>query len=691
MTISSKRAEYLARASLALSLLFFVITLLIGLWSGFFAVFAISWQFLAGVLIWFVLCLQFHQRTLAEQEKLDMSQLAKDRQEGTIFEAGEERATVFVAAQRRLQILEKWFIPIFSAVIAAYQLAIGLYLFRSVFSGTDIDIETKQALLVAVLMTAIAFVSFLISRYATGMSAEPQWKPLRAGGSFLLGAAVVCFGLGIGLGFVYFQISIVKDVVNWVVPVLLVVLGAETALNVVFDIYRPRLKGEYSRAAFDSRLLGVINEPGGIFRSAASAIDYQFGFQVSETWFYRLLEKAIVPLVLFAGVTLYLLSCVVVVGPDEGAIIEHFGNPLTAAGERRVIGPGLTFKWPWPIDIVYSYPTKKVSELHIGYVPRVDPKTKKVLPEHSLLWGKAHYEQEHHLLVASEQTGATLGAGAVPVSLVMAAVPVQYRIKDLYSYIYNHEEPEQLLESICYRELTNFAASAKVEVDAEAGDLGQSLLGAGRAEAKRILTGRIQEAADEEGLGVEIVFLGLQGIHPPVEVAADYQKAVGAVQNRQAAILEAEAERNKTLSSLAGSVEDANRLYVLAARYQQAEDENNTEEIEKVGRDLDAAFAEAKGEIFSALRSAQSHAFEKATLARATGERFASQLKAYEAGKEIYMSEQILGAFEEGMRDIRKFVVVADQNDRQVFIVNLEGKLVPSLLDMPGFEESSEK
>jgi hypothetical protein len=176
-----------------------------------------------------------------------------------------------------------------------------------------------------------------------------------------------------------------------------------------------------------------------------------------------------------------------------------------------------------------------------------------------------------------------------------------------------------------------------------------------------------------------------------VEVATDYQKAVGAVQNKQAAILEAEAERNRTLSSLAGSVEEADRLYVLAARYQRAEDENNNEEIEKVGRDLDTAFAEAKGEIFSALRSAQSHAFEKATLARATGERFASQLKAYEAGEEIYMSEQILGAFEEGMRDIRKFVVVADQNDRQVFIVNLEGKLVPSLLDMPGFEESSEK
>jgi membrane protease subunit HflK len=691
MTVSSKRAEYLARASLALSLLFFVITLLTGLWSGFFAVFAVSWVFLGAVLIWFVLCLQFHQRTLAEQEKLDIGQLGKGKEDGTIFEARDERATLFVVAQRRLQILEKWFIPIFSAVIAVYELAIGVYLFRTVFVGADIDIETKQPLLVGVFVTAIAFVSFLISRYATGMSGQPQWKPLRAGGSFQLGAAILCFALAIGLGFVYFQISIVQYVVNWAVPLLLIVLGAETALNVVLDIYRPRLKGQYSRAAFDSRLLGVINEPGGIFRSAASAIDYQFGFQVSETWFYKLLEKAIAPLVLFAGVTLYLLSCVVVVGPDEGAIIEHFGNPLTEAGERRIIGPGLTFKWPWPIDIVHKRPTKKISEIHVGYVPRIDPKTGRVVPEQSLLWGKAHYEQEYHLLVASEQTGTTSGAGAVPVSLVMAAVPVQYRIRDLYSYIYNHEEPEQLLKSICYRELTNFAASAKVEVDAGAADLGQSLLGAGRAEAKRILTRRMQEAADEEGLGVEIVFVGLQGIHPPVEVAADYQKAVGAVQNKQAAILEAEAERNKTLSSLAGSVEEADRLYGLAARYQQAEDENNTEEIEKLGRDLDTAFAEAKGEIFSALRSAQSHAFEKATLARATGERFASQLKAYGAAEEIYIREQMLAAFEEGLKDIRKFVVVANPNDTRVFIVDFQEKLVPSLLDIPGFEESTKK
>ncbi|MHC4573521.1 MAG: SPFH domain-containing protein, partial [Planctomycetota bacterium] len=420
-------------------------------------------------------------------------------------------------------------------------------------------------------------------------------------------------------------------------------------------------------------------------------IDYQFGFKVSQTWFYKLLEKAIVPLVLFGAVTLYLLSCIVVVAPNEEAVIEHFGNPLNEGGDQRIAGPGLTFKWPWPIDIAYKYPTRKVSEISVGFVPKDEHGEAGYGP---LLWGKTHYEQEYKLVVASEQTGAVLAEGAVPVSLVMAAVPVQYRIKDLYSFVYNHDEPEKLLESICYRELTRFAASAKIEVDdnVEGEDgMNQSLLGAGRGEAKRILTERIQQSSDQAGLGVEIVFLGLQGIHPPPEVAADYQKVVGAVQKKRASILEAEAERNKTLSSLAGSVEVAQGLYALAAKYQRAKDEDDSEKVGGLGKELDAAFAEARGDIFSRLREAQSYAFEQAILARAAGERFVSQLKAYEAAEEIYTREQILAAFEEVLPKIRKFVVVADHNDTQVFIVDVQEKLIPDLYNLSGFERSSGK
>ncbi len=685
MTVSSKRPEHIALVSLILSVVFFGIAFFLGRGSGFFAVSAISWLILSSALIWLVLCLQFHQRSLAEQEKLDVGQLGKDEKDSTIFQASGERASLFAAAQRRLQILEKWFIPIFSALIAAYQLGLGLYLLKTILGG--VESEQQQPLLCAIGMTAIAFVSFLMSRYATGMSAQPQWKPLRAGGSSLLGIAILCFVLAIGLALSQFKYTEVIGVIDWLVPVLLVLLGVETAFNLIFDIYRPRLKGQYSRSAFDSRLLGIINEPGGIFRSAASAIDYQFGFKVSQTWFYKLLEKAIAPLVLFAAVTLYLLSCIVVVGPNEEAIIERFGNPVNNANDIRLVGPGLSFKWPWPIDIAYKYPTKKVMELNIGFKAKKDTDKVGYGP---LLWGKEHYEEEYQLLVASKQTSAASDASAVPVSLVMAAVPVQYRVKDLYSFIYNHNEPEKRLEAICYRELTKFAASAKIEVDDEA-DLEQSLLGAGRSEAKDILTREIQKAADKAGLGIEIVFLGLQGIHPPPEVAADYQEVVGAVQRKQALIFEAQAERNKSLSALVGSVEAADRLYGLAAKYEQAEDVNNPEYIEKLGNELDAALEQAKGDVYRTIKESQSYAFEKRTLAEAAGERFASQLKAYRAAEGIYKRQLRLVAFEEATKNIRKYVVVADQNDIQVFILDFQEKLTPSIYDIGGFEESNEK
>lgn len=688
MTVSSRRPVHISLISLILSALFFGISFFLGRWSGFIAISAIGWMSLSVAFIWFVLCLQFYQRALAEQEKLDISQLSTDEEASTIFQAGSERATLFAAAQRRLVIFEKWFIPIFSGLIAIYQILAGLFLLGAVRSGYLT--EFKNPLACGIFMTGMAFVSFLISRYATGMSRQAEWKPLRAGGSSLLGVALLCFGLAVALALEHlFKLS-GRDlpdpvkVISYFVPILLIVLGIETALNLVLDIYRPRLKGQYSRSAFDSRLLGVINEPGGILRSAADAIDYQFGFQVSQTWFYKLLEEWIVPLSLFGVATLYLLSCFVVVSPDEQAIIERFGNPLTKTGEKRLLKPGLALKWPWPIDIIYKHPTETISEISIGFVPKIDPETKEIQRQ-PLLWGQSHYEQEYSLLVASEQSSDAVST-SVPVSLVIAAVPVQYRIKDLYSFVYNHKEPRKLLEYICYRELTRYAASAKIEVDDEA-DMGQSLLGAGRAEARTILTERIQQAADEEQLGVEIVFLGMQGIHPPPEVAADYQKVISAVQQKQALILQAQTESISQLSGVVGSVKEAYDLFDLAMKYRQAEDDSA--EKEQLGRRLDKAFAQAKGRIFNTLRSAQSYRFETARLAKATGEQFAGQLTAYQSAPEIYLQEQRLKTLENALDDIRKYVVVADEKDRLVIIVDVEETVSPSIYEAAGIEENT--
>ncbi|MEN6333219.1 MAG: SPFH domain-containing protein, partial [Phycisphaerales bacterium] len=649
MTVSSKRPEQVAWVALILSLVFFGIAFFLGRWSGFYALSAVGWQSLGAALIWLVLAIQFHQRSLAEQEKLDMNQLAREKTSATIFQKGETSA-LLAAAQRRLEVLEKWFIPIFAGLIAAYEIGIGFYLFKGIPAG--VDIQTRQPLVCAIVATAIAFIGFLMSRYATGMSAEMKWKPLRAGGSYFLGLAVLCFVLAIGLALVHFQIPVLVSIMNYVAPILLVVLGGETALNLVFDIYRPRLKDQYSRAAFDSRLLGTINEPGGIFRSVAAAMDYQFGFQVSQTWFYKLLEKAIIPLILFSAATLYLASCLVVVGPNEEGIVERFGRPTTADGQVRHIGPGLHFKLPWPMDIAYTQLTGLVMDLHIGYVPKVDANGV-TIPEMRLLWGQAHYEKEYDLLVAANYTPVDVtdgpAEGAVPVSLVKVNLPVQYRIKDLRAYVYGHNDPGKLLEDICYRELARLGSTANVEVE---GGGEQNLLGGGRTKAKQILTERIQKAADAEGLGVEIVFVGLQGIHPPAEVVPGYQGVVGAIQAKQALVLGAEAERNRNLTMLAGSVSRVYRLADLASQYQDAQRKGQSDEVKRLGEQFDKALlTESRGEIFRILSEAQSYRFRMATLAEATGKEFEGQLAAYHAAPDIYKCERRAVVLEEAMKN----------------------------------------
>jgi regulator of protease activity HflC (stomatin/prohibitin superfamily) len=669
MTKSSKSPEYVSWISLGLTLVFFCLTFYTGGQSRYPVVVFLSWQILSGALIWLILGLQFRLRSMAEREDLDMAHL-KTSDASTIFHVGGDRAELMAVCKRRLDLFEKWFLPVFAVLSALYQGLMALYIWSRF--NADPDGDPRNALVVAVAMTAIAFVSFLMSRYGTGMSVEASWKPLRSGGSMMLASAFLCFAMAIGMALTI-QTDSVINILKYVIPILMATLAFETVANVILDIYRPRIQGQYNRAAFDSRLLGVINEPGGLFHSAAGAIDYQFGFKVSQTWFYKLLERAIVPLILFGTVTLYLASAFVVVNTGEQAVVEHFGNPLKPDGQPRLREPGFSMKWPWPIDRIYKYPTDRIQELYIGYRPTLDPNG---MPQRGpLLWGKSHYEEEFNLLVATEDQDVQSEAeGAPPVSLVKANIPVHYKIKDLYNYLYGHTDSKAMLESICYQELTRFGASTNVEVD-QADD---SLFGGGRESARNILKQRIQTSADAHDLGVDIVLVGLQGIHPPEELAQDYQAVVGAIQTKQALILEAETQRNQNLSQLAGSVPEAYALYAQIQAY-QASRQQGDESLEAKGEALDKAFIGAMGDIYKSLRESQAYAFDQVKTAEATGLRFAGQVQAYHAARDIYLRDLRLEALTEALQNVRKYAIVTDREDSQVTILDLQEQMMVDL------------
>ena len=183
-------------------------------------------------------------------------------------------------------------------------------------------------------------------------------------------------------------------------------------------------------------------------------------------------------------------------------------------------------------------------------------------------------------------------------------------------------------------------------------------------------------------IGRVIVFLGLQGVHPPPDVAADYQAVVAAIQKKQASILMAQAESNATLTLLTGSVAKSQEIYDLGHRYLKAAQEGDEELVEKLTEQIGDFLANAEGDVFKILRQAQSYAFAKEVNAEAAGKRFKDQIKAYKASPDIYRQIYLLNMLEEVLKDIRKYVIVAGDEETQIYIIDLKEDITPSIYDL---------
>jgi regulator of protease activity HflC (stomatin/prohibitin superfamily) len=352
----------------------------------------------------------------------------------------------------------------------------------------------------------------------------------------------------------------------------------------VLDIYRPRAPGVEPRACFDSRLLGLLAEPGGIASSIADAINYQFGFQVSQTWFYKLLERTFAWLVLAGAAALWLLTCVVVVQPYEHVIIQRWGRQLNA---HRPLEPGLHFKRPWPWEVARAYNTGQLHEIHVGFQkPDAQPNYEEAMKNVMLWTDERHLGQEHFdLLICPPRRQAEEGPvlptslpgpdqGVAPkespVNLIRMDVAVQYHIRpdrlDLFTA--GMAEPHGAMRDIAWEELVRFCAATTAE-DLLAKELGQ--LGA-------ILRQRI--APRVENLGLEVVYVGVTNVHPEKTVAEAYRNVVKAEQEKVAAIREALVTENERLSKVAGDARSARLLANAVERNRKASElVNDTDKV----------------------------------------------------------------------------------------------------------------
>jgi modulator of FtsH protease HflK len=573
---------------------------------------------IAGV-SWFQMRIEERERL----EKLEFDELSKSAASATLFNITESE--VFPAQRSREQ-FERFFVPAFTVVVFLLQAGGGFLLWRSLQKIVPSPMQNLGVL--AVFFVALFVLLFLLGRFSTAMARLENLRLLRPGSSYLLFGAYLSVPVLVVLVWDWLGYPRMDWYVARVLSAALVLISVETLTNLVLEIYRPRVKGKVERPVYESRLVGLLAQPEGIITTAAQTLDYQFGFKVSETWAYRLFEQFLPYTVLGFVALLMLSTCVVFVDTGQQALLERFGRPVEG---RPVLGPGAHLKWPWPIDHFYRFATEQIQSFNVGFAP--DPAR---AADKTILWTVPHTKEENFLVANREDAlpdaitnnaDAADGKRPPPVSLLTVSIPVHYQVTNLTKWAYINEDPSTLLEHIATREVVRFF----VGVDF------QDIMSQGRGDAAQVLRDRIQAEADRHEMGASIVFVGLQDIHPPQKVAADYEKVVAAKSTREATILAAKAEAIKTNMQ---------------------------------------ADAQAFRTICEAQTDRQRHEVD----AQARAAAFTNQIPAYLASPAVYMERTYLQAFAESVANARKYILLTT-NTHDVLIFNLEDKIRDDILN----------
>ncbi len=532
--------------------------------------------------------------------------------------------------------------PYVLAILGAVVVGVLLSVFHNYWNGGRLTgkILPDNALHATVISFVMMLLSVFSGAFFVGQSRLKSFRWLRPVGAWLLAGFGVMFCAMIASLFTHNGMTRIDDLIARVIFWIFAVLGAEFVASFVIEFYRPRTLKE-QRPIFESRLLALFTEPGGVMRNIASALDYQFGFKVSGTWLYSFLERSFFPLVLVWAVILWGFTMIHEVGPSEVGVRETFGRVT----EEKLLEPGIYWTLPWPMGTVKRFSCTEIQQVVVGELHDEkgdDGQPSKKAADSVVLWTNPHGGDDNNFIVAvaPEHTEQQPEADEkqvdgnksvdVSISFIRMVIPIQYRIRPdgVFDYAYRNANPVETLTRIGQQAATEYLASSSM----------QEVMSTGRVEAQEAMRKRVQLLADHHDLGIEVMSVVILDAHPPVEkVAPAYQNVIGAMEERETTVLKAQEYSVKT---------------VPAAEAQAAE----------------------------ILSRAGAYKFTTTTVAAAENGRFQSQLSAYNVMPSMFRLRLYLDFLENDCSEIRKFVLSSGIRN-EIYELNFEKNERLDLID----------
>jgi membrane protease subunit HflK len=252
----------------------------------------------------------------------------------------------------------------------------------------------------------------------------------------------------------------------------------------------------------------------------------------------RALEEALrssftivkVAMVVLIGV--FLFSGMKIIGPQERAVILRFGKPI-GTGLDQLLGPGLHWAWPAPIDEVVKIPVTEIQRVTstIGwYTLGSGPESLAAPPFPSARLNPA---TAGYLVTADS-------------NIIQARATLGYRITDPIAYSFNFLNASNLVQNALNNALVYAAASSTVD---------DAMLN--NTAFKEKVLARLRQQVDVLKLGITLEQGSEVRVVAPQYVKPDFDAVTSAQQDRDTAISQA---RGRGEAIVRGAEAEANAI-----------------------------------------------------------------------------------------------------------------------------------
>jgi len=672
--LSYKRATSVCLVGLGLQSLMGVSLLIYAAIIGDHATLTASLATLLGVIVWLALAVLFDQHRRERVEAIESEALKNTgRAESTMFADADDELRV---AAKRLAWMHKVFLPSVSLLFALLMFILGFVRFgigRELATKVFV-VPDKRGWLIAIAV-CVGVIGFVFARFVSGMAKQRVWQNLRGGAAQAALAALFGLMLVVGHFLAIAGFDGLAQILPVLFPIIAILIGIETVLSFILGIYRPRQPGEVPRPAFDSRLLSFLAAPDRIADSLGEALNYQFGIDIRSTWFYQLLQRSVMLLVVLGVSAVWFMSFFSIVQPNERGLRLTNGRLV-----GDVLEPGPYLKAPAPFGRIERYPADSVRRLDLGSQPPT--------PDRAILWTVKHVEGEERFFIVQpskqrargvtpgdEQTSNELSddlAAVRDVALAAAEVPMYYSVRDLAAFE-RFAAPEarvEIIRSLGKREVFKLLASLTVD----------ELLSSDRAELGELIRQRVQASLDRHNTGVQVVMLTVAGVHPPHDTAPMFEEVIIAEQNRLGAMESARREEVQRLTEAVGDLRNARIVIqrideISAMRGRNA----SADEIADAEREVAALLESSGGQAAKIIGEARAERWQRHMVARARADRHGGRLAMFAAEPSVYMADEYFRTLTEVLTTARVFITPQGTETR----LNLEerGSATQGIID----------